>query len=115
VHRKSGKKAVAQFNSVNPSRTIPNILMIVNHDTRSYESDFVEAVIGYVEGLGKTARPLRDDIAEIDAYVWLNAATSEAAHFWQQNLFRDTVIELLQPGSYRAMRLRIVGESPFNM
>jgi hypothetical protein len=100
---------------VNPSRTIPNILMIVNHDTRSYESDFVEAVIGYVEGLGKTARPLRDDIAEIDAYVWLNAATSEAAHFWQQNLFRDTVIELLQPGSYRAMRLRIVGESPFNM
>ena len=94
---RAAKKAVVQFNSVNLSRAIPNILMIVNHDTRSYESDFVEAVTGYVEGLGKTARSLRDDIPEIDAYIWLNSTTSETRIFWQQNLFRDTVIDLLQP------------------
>jgi hypothetical protein len=69
---RAAKKAAAQFNSVNPSHAIPNILMIVNHDTHSYENDFVEAVAGYLEGLGYTPKSLRDDIPEIDAYVWLN-------------------------------------------
>jgi hypothetical protein len=71
--------------------------MIVNHDTHSYEGDFVEAVTGYVEGLGYAAKPLRDDIQEIDAYVWLNSATLGKRIFWQQNVFRDTVIDLLRP------------------
>jgi hypothetical protein len=49
---RAAQKATAQFNAVNPSHEIPNILMIVNHDTTSYEGDFVEAVTGYLEGLG---------------------------------------------------------------
>jgi hypothetical protein len=39
---------------------------------------------------------LRDEIAEIDAYVWLNADKSEGRMLWQQNSFRDAVIDLLK-------------------
>jgi hypothetical protein len=50
---RAAKGAAAQFNSINASRAVPNILMIVNHDTLSHENDFIEAVTGYVVELGK--------------------------------------------------------------
>jgi hypothetical protein len=110
---RAAKKAVAQFNSVNASHAVPNILMIVNHDAFSYEGDFVEAVTGYIEGLGYAAKGVRDEIPEIDAYVWLSsAATPEERIFWKQNCFRDTVIDLLQPDELipgrREARARVV-------
>lgn len=44
--RGAAKQAVAQFNSVNLSHSVPNILMFVNHDSHSYEFDFVETITG---------------------------------------------------------------------
>ena len=93
---RAAKKAAAQFNSVNPSHAIPNILMIVNHDTTSYEEDFEEAVTGYFNGVRTIVKSLREEIPEIDAYVWLNAGARNLM-FWQQNCFRDTIIDLLKP------------------
>jgi hypothetical protein len=95
---RAAKKAVAQFNSGNPLHAYPNILLIVNHDTLARRADFVEAVTGYIEELGEyAATSLRKEIPEIDAYVWLNAATPETRIFWRHNEFRDTIIELLKP------------------
>jgi hypothetical protein len=110
---RAAKKAVAQFNSVNASHAVPNILMIVNHDTFSYESDFVEAVTGHLQGLGRVAKGMRDDIPEIDAYVWLNSAPMpEGRIFWKQNSFRDIIIDLLQPDELipgrREARARVI-------
>jgi hypothetical protein len=94
---RAATKAAEQFNAVNPSRNVPNILMVVNHDTVSYESDFVEAVTGYVEGLGYGPKSLRASIPEIDAYVWLDPSAPPPRMLWQQNQFRDTIIDLLKP------------------
>lgn len=95
----AAKQAVAQFNAVSPSRSVPNILFFVNHDSTSYEFDFVETITGYVEGLGYASKSVRAEIPEIDAYVWLNAKTPEKQPrmLWQQNHFRDTIVELLKP------------------
>lgn len=106
-------KAVEQFNSVNASHAVPNILMIVNHDRFSYESDFVEAVTGYVEGLGYMSIGVRADIPEIDAYVWLNSGILPGRRiFWKQNCFRDTIIDLLRPDELipgrREARARVI-------
>jgi hypothetical protein len=92
---RAAKKAAAQFNAVNPSHAVPNILMFVNHDTTSRQGDFEEAVTGCFGGI-RTCKSLRDEIAEIDAYVWLNADKSEGRMLWQQNSFRDAVIDLLK-------------------
>jgi hypothetical protein len=94
---RAATKAAEQFNAANPSRQAPNILMIVNHDTVSYESDFVEAVTGYVEGLGYGPTSLRASIPEIDAYIWLDQSASLPRMLWQQNQFRDIIIDLLKP------------------
>jgi hypothetical protein len=96
--KRAAKQAVAQFNSVNPSHSVSNILMFVNHDSHSYEFDFVETITGYVEGLGYASKSVRAEIPEIDAYVWLNAKTpGTPGMLWQQNDFRGTIIELLKP------------------
>jgi hypothetical protein len=90
-------QAVAQFNAVNRSRSVPNILMFVNRDSHSCEDDFVHVVTGY-NGLQYEAQSLRKTIPEIDAYVWLDAKTPEKPRMlWQQNHFRDTIIDLLKP------------------
>jgi hypothetical protein len=94
----AARQAVAQFNAVNPSHSVPNILMFVNHDSHSNECDFVETVTGYIEGLGYASKSVRAEIPEIDGYVWLNAKTPEMPRMlWQQNDFRDTIIDLLKP------------------
>lgn len=112
---RAARKAVAQFNSVNAPHAVPNILMIVNHDTFSYESDFVEAVTGYVEVLGFVSSSLRADISEIDAYVLLNTvAIPRERMLWKQNHFRDSIIDLLRPDELvpgrREARLRVIAE-----
>jgi hypothetical protein len=92
---RAATKAATQFNAVNPSHAQPNILMLVNHDTTSHQGDFEEAVTGHFGGI-RTCKALREEIAEIDAYVWLNADKSEGRMLWQQNEFRDTVVDLLK-------------------
>jgi hypothetical protein len=91
-------QAVGQFHSVNPSRFVPNILMFVNHDSTSTESDFIETITGYIDGLGYASKSVPAEIPEVDAYVWLDANTPEKPRmFWRQNHFRDGVIDLLKP------------------
>jgi hypothetical protein len=92
---RAATKAAAQFNAVNASHAQPNILMFVNHDTTSRMFDFEEAVTGCFGGI-RTCKALRDEIAEIDAYVWLNADKSEGRMLWQQNRFRDAIVDLLK-------------------
>jgi hypothetical protein len=67
----------------------------VNHDPTSRLSDFEEAVTGCFGGI-RTCKALRDEIPEINAYVWLNADGSEGRMLWQQNNFRDAIIDLLR-------------------
>src|SRR5437762_11762879 len=43
---RASKKAAAQFASVNPSHSVPNILIIVNHDAYSHEDDFKDVLTG---------------------------------------------------------------------
>jgi hypothetical protein len=94
---RAARKAEPQFAAINPAHSVPNILLIVNHDTTARMADFVEAVTGYIEELGKyAATSLRKEIQEIDAYVWLNLAVSEKRIFWKQNEFRDKIIGLLK-------------------
>jgi hypothetical protein len=90
------KTAVDQFSAVNPSHALPNILIFVNHDTTSREGDFEEVVTGYFNGIRTSSKTLRDEIPEIDAYVWLTANNSKPLMFWQQNGFRDLIIDLLK-------------------
>jgi hypothetical protein len=80
---RAATKAAAQFNAVNPRHAQPNILMFVNHDTTSHQGDFEEAVTGHFSGI-RTCLALRDEIAEIDAYVWLNADKSEGRMLWSK-------------------------------
>lgn len=94
---RAATKAVEQFNSVNPTHNVPNILVFVNRDTVSCESDFVEAVTGYVEGLGYVPKSLRTSIPDIDGYVWLDEHTPKPRMLWKQNQFRDMVVGLLAP------------------
>ena len=95
---RAAKKAAPQFIAVNQAHLVPNILLMVNHDTTARMADFVEAVTGFIEEIGRyAATSLRKEIPEIDAYVWLNLATPEIRIFWQQNKFRDKIIELLKP------------------
>jgi hypothetical protein len=47
---RAAKKAAAQLQAVNPAHAVPNLLMLVNHDSYSYHEDFVEAVTGHVGG-----------------------------------------------------------------
>jgi hypothetical protein len=61
---KAAKKAALQFDSVNPTHSIPNILMIVNHDAHSNDEDFSEALIGYFRGV-RTGKALRDEISQM--------------------------------------------------
>jgi hypothetical protein len=70
---RAAQKAVAQFVAVNPAHLLPNIMVIVNHDSFSLEDDFTQLITGELGALGRVGKPLRDDIPEIDVYVWMDA------------------------------------------
>ena len=77
------KKAAQQFDSVNAKRTIPNILVFVNHDEMAGWPDLYEILSGYAStdkgellnlGHGYIANIwLGDDRKKIDLYLWLDA------------------------------------------
>ena len=88
--------------AVNPGHAVPNIVMIVNHDRRSYEDDFAEAMTGRVSGYRVTEKTVRDRVPEIDAYVWLDRkpgaqqAEKPRRHFRHGNPVEEQARELLQ-------------------
>lgn len=97
---RAAKKAGAQFAAVNSSHTVPNILMIVNHDTVSLYDDFSQAITGEVGGLGRVGEAVRDKVLEIDAYVWIDASGRTSSKpqrlFRHQSSLKETARELLQ-------------------
>ncbi len=66
---RAARKAAGQLRAANPAHSVPNILMIVNRDSRSLYDDFAEAITGYSGAHRVVGRTVRDAIPEIDAYV----------------------------------------------
>jgi hypothetical protein len=99
---RAATKAAAQFAAVNSGHIVPNILMIVNHDTVSLYDDFSQAITGEIGGLGRVGEAVRDKVPEIDAYVWIDASGRTAAQpqrlFRHQSPLKETVREVLQLG-----------------
>jgi hypothetical protein len=99
---RAAKKAEAQFEAVNPAHSVPNILIIVNHDSFSLEEDFTQVITGELGAVGRVGKPLRDDIPGIDVYVWMDARNNaiEQVHrlFRHENPLKATVRDLLKLG-----------------
>lgn len=78
------KKAAAQFDAVNEARTLPNILVFVNHDRASNYNDLRETLTGMFHAAGGERFPTMTHISEgrlrmtkyrIDLYAWIDAQT----------------------------------------
>jgi hypothetical protein len=76
------QKAASQFDAVNPSREVPNILLFVNHDDMADIRDLRETVTGHfhAESGERIAtmthisdRRIARDKYRIDLYAWLDA------------------------------------------
>ena len=74
------KKAVDQFDAVNPDREKPNILVLVNHDTESNFHDLVETLTGHFYAADGNFYPTMLKIAQgrmigerkhrVDLFIW---------------------------------------------
>jgi hypothetical protein len=99
---RAATKAATQFAAVNSAHAVPNILMIVNHDTVSLYEDFSQAITGVIAGLGRVGEAVRDKVPEIDAYMWIDASGRTSVQpqrlFRHQSPLKETVRELLQLG-----------------
>lgn len=98
---RAAKKAAAQFDAENAAHSVPNILMIVNRDAHSDVSDFSEVLTGYFDGM-KVYKALRDEIPQIDVYLWMDAKTNGRTFqrirqiFRHENPLTETVRNLLR-------------------
>jgi hypothetical protein len=99
---RAATKAAVQFTAVNPGHSVPNILLLVNHDTVSLYDDFSQAITGEIAGIGRVGTPVRDGIPEIDVYVWVDASgrTKQKPErlFNHASPFKETARALLQLG-----------------
>jgi hypothetical protein len=81
---------------------VPNILILVNHDTVSLYDDFSQAITGEIAGIGQVGTPVRDGIPEIDVYVWVDVSgrTKQKAErlFNHASPLKETARDLLQLG-----------------
>jgi hypothetical protein len=75
------QKAAMQFDAVNSSRTVPNILVFVNHATTGHYGDLLETVTGILRtanGKSYVTIPyisegrIADTKTQIDLYVWID-------------------------------------------
>lgn len=88
-------EAVGQFNSVNPDRQYPNVLVYVNHDRQADYQDMESAFEGFVLPSGNCLtflRPiveyrLKDERKEIDLGVWINPDQSLYLAFYGASSF----------------------------
>jgi hypothetical protein len=90
------EKAAKQFDSVNPGRSVPNILAIVNHDDSSHLGDLIETLTGMFHAENGTRHPtmkhvsegrIRDAKCRIDLYLWMEGGAGRP----QGCLFGDSV------------------------
>lgn len=80
------EKAAEQFDAVNPDRSVPNILAIVNHDDASHPGDLIEMLTGMFKADNGTRHPTMRHVSEgrireakyrIDLYVWIDGGMGE--------------------------------------
>jgi hypothetical protein len=99
---RAATKAAAQFAAVNPDHAVPNVMMIVNHDSTALAEDFTQIITGQLGALGHVGKPLRDDIPEIDVYLWMDVKDGRVEPvqrlFRHENPLKETVRKLLQLG-----------------
>ena len=97
---RAATKAAAQFTATNPDHAAPNILMIVNYDSTALAEDFTQIITGELGALGRIGKPLRDDIPEIDVYLWMDVKGEKVGLvqrlFRHENALKETVRDLLQ-------------------
>ena len=88
------KSAVTQFNALNRDRTVPNVLIIVNHADGWHAGDLQEALTGYFYAEGgekfateqKVARQIGDARrSTIDLYIWIDRKQRRVTAWIQGN------------------------------
>jgi large subunit ribosomal protein L30 len=96
-------KAAKQFESVNPGRTHPNILVFVNHARRKGPADLRMALEGFPGPDGRPLFPLVNEVDqwEVQKEVW-DAARSIDLYVWVDP--RKRTWQVLRPGG--AARLK---------
>ncbi len=83
--RKHANKASKQFEAVNPTRTVPNILIFVNHDNASDFGDLIETFTGLFHAADGSRHATMLDMAsslkraksQIDLCVWIDGNTGK--------------------------------------
>jgi hypothetical protein len=81
--RKHANKASKQFEAVNPKRTVPNILVFVNHDAGSDFGDLRETLTGLFHSADGNRHATLVDISvsleraksQIDLFIWIDSKT----------------------------------------
>jgi len=95
-------EAVKQFKSVNPARTVPNVLSLTNMDPAKNVNDLFTTLTGHViTPRGKMRRipnmkRLEDDLSLIDLYLWFDQ-DQLTGHIYDQETpnIEDSLIEML--------------------
>lgn len=91
--RKHANKASQQFEAVNPTRAVPNILVFVNHDDISDFGDLRETFTGLFNAADGSRYATMPDMAaslnraksQIDLCVWIDVNTSKTrGYFFNQ-------------------------------
>jgi hypothetical protein len=93
------EKAATQFDAVNPIRTVPNILIFVNHDKASNFPDLRETLTGHFHAEGGEPFETMTHISEgrlgmpkhwIDLYAWVDAAKKRVqGYFFNERTTRN--------------------------
>ena len=110
------RKAVKQFDAVNPDRRLPNICVLVNWVKASHFRDLKETLTGYLPLANGGRAPtmpkisegrIRDEKRRIDAYAWFNGhgRKLEGIFLTQSNIsHRDAVCSWLgvEPAKIKA-------------
>jgi hypothetical protein len=97
---RAAQKAAPQFDAANPAHSVPNILMVVNHDAHADVEDFVQALTGAFQG-HLVGTGIQNTILEIDLYVWIgqkDGGSEPAARiiYNHRSPIKETVRALLQ-------------------
>jgi len=97
------QKAANQFRAVNAMRSMPNILVFVNHDDASVFGDLIETFTGMFHAadgtlhatMPQTASRLERVKSQIDLCVWIDGKTKKAqGYFFNQDAIPNYLNQL---------------------
>jgi hypothetical protein len=93
---RAAQKAAPQFDAANPSHSVPNILMVVNHDAHADVEDFVQELTGTFQGRPAVANGgIQNAIPQIDCMYGLIRKTVQTN--LRRALFIITIADLKKP------------------